>query len=673
MRRQTKLDVRPARPSYRFFGGKGGVGKTTCAAAHALACAERGERVLIVSTDPAHSLGDALDAALPRAGRELRVGKGSVIAVELDAAAAMRRWLARRKRTLATIAERGTYLNRGDVDRLLDLTMPGVDELVGLIEIERLAAQRPYSRLVIDAAPTGHLLRLLEMPDTLAQIATLFDRMQEKHRFLSLSLAHSYRPDRSDALIEDLQRTARELRLLLEDPERCRFSWVMLPEAMSLAETADGLRALAAARISLDRIIVNRMPGDRAGCRCASCVERRAAAEKVLASIRTKLRPASLTVLEEQASEPVGVRALLAVGRALDRPRPTGARPGPARTGRPKRRPASARVAASGTPWLEILAPGGRRLLLIGGKGGVGKTTCATTMALCLARSAPARRVLLLSTDPAHSLGDCLGVTLGDAPAPVRGAPSNLRVRELDASLAYADQRERHRIAVDRLFRHATDRSGVELSFDREIVRDLFAIVPPGVDELVGMLAITEALLPGRRGGRPEYDVVVVDTAPTGHALRLLEMPEVALQWVHALIGILLEYRRAFGLGELAASLVELSARIKELAALLRDPARTGFVAVLRDERLVALETARLLARLRRLGIPLRALIRNAAPAADCRSGRGRATAGGERHASVPFAGAEKCAMIVAPAAAPPPRGPRALLAWGNTWRVEDA
>src|SRR5262245_35631024 len=112
MRRQTKLDGKGVRAAYRFFGGKGGVGKTTCAAAFALTCAQRGEQVLIASVDPAHSLGDALGGALPRAGREVRTGKGRLVAIELDAGRAMRRWLSARKRTLATIAERGTYLTR---------------------------------------------------------------------------------------------------------------------------------------------------------------------------------------------------------------------------------------------------------------------------------------------------------------------------------------------------------------------------------------------------------------------------------------------------------------------------------------------------------------------------------------------------------------------------------
>src|SRR5918994_3270480 len=174
----------PDAESYRFFGGKGGVGKTTCAAATAVVAADRGQRILIVSTDPAHSLGDALGTRLGPAARRA----GGLDAVELDADRALTRWLRSRRPMLGTIAERGTYLDHEDVGRFLGLSLPGVDELIGLLELARLARARPYDRIVVDTAPTGHTLRLLEMPDTLRRIASVLDDMQAKHRFLSASL-----------------------------------------------------------------------------------------------------------------------------------------------------------------------------------------------------------------------------------------------------------------------------------------------------------------------------------------------------------------------------------------------------------------------------------------------------------------------------------------------------
>ena len=111
-------------PCYEFIGGKGGVGKTTTAAALALAAAGAGRRTLVVSTDPAHSLGDALGRRL--GARVTRIpGAGAALdALELDAERALARWLRARRGPLRLIAERGTYLDERDVDRFLDLALP---------------------------------------------------------------------------------------------------------------------------------------------------------------------------------------------------------------------------------------------------------------------------------------------------------------------------------------------------------------------------------------------------------------------------------------------------------------------------------------------------------------------------------------------------------------------
>ena len=124
-------------PRLVFYAGKGGVGKTTCAAAGALAEAARTRRlhVLIVSTDPAHSLGDALGVRLAASPHRV---VARVDAVELDAPRAFERWLAEHRRPLGDVLEHGTWLDRDDVDALLDLSIPGVDELLGILEIARL-------------------------------------------------------------------------------------------------------------------------------------------------------------------------------------------------------------------------------------------------------------------------------------------------------------------------------------------------------------------------------------------------------------------------------------------------------------------------------------------------------------------------------------------------------
>jgi len=330
---------------------------------------------------------------------------------------------------------------------------------------------------------------------------------------------------------------------------------------------------------------------------------------------------------------------------------------------------------------LDALAPAGVRLLLFGGKGGVGKTTCAAATALAIAERDPERRVLLLSTDPAHSLGDALGTALSDAPSTPAGAPSNLVVRELDAQQVLEDRRARYRDAVDLLFDALRGGRKLDASFDRQVVQDLVELQPPGMDELFGMLALLDALFPPpppvvgavsrpRPGGREvhRFDLVVVDTAPTGHTLRLLALPGAALSWVQALLSMLLKYRQVISLGELAEDLVQLSKELKQLQALLTDPALTRFIAVTRPAELPHVETRRMLGALDRLRIPVGAVLVNACTPAGCR----RCTRASREQARFRRPGAygrRPTPLLWAPALPVPPNGP-GLRGFANTWTL---
>jgi arsenite-transporting ATPase len=316
---------------------------------------------------------------------------------------------------------------------------------------------------------------------------------------------------------------------------------------------------------------------------------------------------------------------------------------------------------------LEALAPSGVRLLVVAGKGGVGKTTVAAAIALTLASERPHARVLLLSADPAHSLGDVLDAAVGDDERAVAGAASGLRVRELDADRAFARTRERYQRTVEETFDSLLRGSRFDVAYDREALRGLMDLAPPGMDELFAILSVIEALLERE----PPIDLVVLDTAPTGHALRLLEMPAAALGWVHALLAILLKYRDVVGLGDVAADLVATARRLRELIALLTDPARARVVVVTRAAELPQRETERLLERLRRLRMAVPAVVVNAVTPPGCRrcerarrhERRWRARLGGgmprRRRA---------WSIIGSPAVTPPPRGVAALRAWSRAW-----
>jgi arsenite-transporting ATPase len=294
----------------------------------------------------------------------------------------------------------------------------------------------------------------------------------------------------------------------------------------------------------------------------------------------------------------------------------------------------------------------------VGGKGGVGKTTVAATIAIYAAKDDDSRSVLALSTDPAHSLGDAFDVELGDDPRRIAGAPKNLVARELDAAAAYAKKRDRYRETVDELFTSLAGRGGFDVAFDRAVLRDLFDLAPPGLDELFAVLEVIDAL--------PQHGLIVVDTAPTGHTLRLLEIPEMAHEWVRVFMRIVLKYREVIGLGDLARELVDLSRQLTELEALLKDPERTGFIAVTRASALPRLETVRLLESLVEMEIPERAIVVNAITPKGCaRCRRERIVQAREVRK---LEQETETAIILTPARAVPPRGVKALESFGATW-----
>ena len=610
--------------------------------------------MLLVSTDPAHSLGDALGVTLAATPKRIRPG---LDAAELDAPRAFARWLKEHRRPLGEILEHGTWLDREDVDALLDLSIPGVDELMGILEIDRLAgASRSYDLIVVDTAPTGHTLRLLSAPETVAAVAEVLGDLQQQHRLIREQLARVGRPEAADRLIAVLAAQARETAARLRDPERTAFIWVTLPEELSLAETGDGIAALERAGIRVGEIIVNRVLPD--GGPCPVCDRRRSDQRKVIAAIRRGFdRSVTVRLVPDATREPRGLLALAALARDMaDR---LGLRGKKAKAIVHRPSAISHRPSATTNATADATASfAGASLLFLGGKGGVGKTTIAASVALRLAREDSGRRVLLLSTDPAHSLADVFRAEVGDLARVIPGGPTNLVVRELDAARALAGRRAQFEGALDEIALSI----GIEGAGAALGASELMNLAPPGIDELFGVLSVVDA--------RSSYDVIVVDTAPTGHALRLLEMPAAAREWMQVLLRVLLKYRSLVRPGQLAAELVELSKSIRELIALLRDGKTTRFVAVTRAAELPRRETARLLARLRRLHLSTPAIVVNARTLNPLRCARCRAVSAAERRelAALRRLCGRRCAIIETPLSAPPPRGHKALDAWSRTW-----
>ena len=622
-------------------------------------------RTLLVTTDPASSLPAVLGTRVGASPSPVRGARG-LFAASVDSASAFERWLAPRRDILSTIALRGTYLDEEDVGRLLKLSLPGIDEVIGLVEAMRLGGG--FEQVVVDTAPTGHTLRLLSSPVLLGRVALVLDSLQSHHRAVVSALRGSYRRDDADAFIAGLERDGEALSGLLRDRARTVVTWVTLPEPMALEETADAIAALEAAGIHVGRLIVNRVTA-RPPQRCAWCDARRRFEARALIPVARRFAGREIAALPEVDAEPIGVTALRGLATRILAWRPRAAAPVIAHRVRASLGlpPGGVELPPEG---VELPPEGGShsvtadlagdaRWILFGGKGGVGKSTCAATAALHLARD---RRVLLLSTDPAHSLGDVFGARFDNVPRPAPGGPARLRVREIDARAEMDAFRRKYVDAVDDAFSRMARATGR----DRAAFQELIDLAPPGIDEVIAVADVAAAVIPGNG----EYDVIVTDTAPTGHALRLLQTPAVLRDWTQALMAILLKYREIVGAGTLAALLVQLSKRLRGLNDILRDAKRTRFNVVTRAAALPIEEAESLIASLTALAIPVGAIIVNAVGAGSCSRCRARAAAESPLVARLRRSAAARAyAIIETPAEVPPPHGAAALVDWGFAWR----
>jgi arsenite-transporting ATPase len=245
-----------------------------------------------------------------------------------------------------------------------------------------------------------------------------------------------------------------------------------------------------------------------------------------------------------------------------------------------------------------------KQIVIFGGKGGVGKTTAAAAFALALARADRKKKLLIFSTDPAHSLSDSFGEEIGREKTGV-GGNENLDAMEIDPGEWFEDLKQRYRSWTDELFDTLSGGSRMEIKFDREAMRELVELTPPGIDEIAALGTISDLLDDAR------YDSLILDTAPTGHLIRFLELPQVALSWIRTFMKLLLKYQNVVKATQVAEELVALSKSIKRVVALLTDSERCEFVGVAIPERMSLEETIDLAKAIEKLDVPMEKLLIN--------------------------------------------------------------
>ena len=241
------------------------------------------------------------------------------------------------------------------------------------------------------------------------------------------------------------------------------------------------------------------------------------------------------------------------------------------------------------------------QFIMFGGKGGVGKTTMASASAVQLAK---ARKTLIFTTDPAPSLGDSLEQKLSNEPTKISGV-ENLWAMEIDAKIVLKEFKEEYGEDILDILQKGTYLS------DKE-VEEMFELDIPGLDEIMGLKKITDFI------DSQEYDLYIVDTAPTGHTLRLLALPELLDQWIKFLASLRWRYHymteRFSGKKKIEKTdefLLEMKKTVKKVRSLLQDPAKTEFIVVAIPEAMGVMETEDLVNDLEKLRIPASHIIIN--------------------------------------------------------------
>ena len=316
-----------------LFTGKGGVGKTTTAAATAVQAARAGIKTLVMSTDAAHSLGDALGVELvtapgnPDPVVEIEPG---LSALQLSASHSVRRSWRSVQDYLLTVFK-GLGIDPVVADELTEL--PGADELVALLELQAQVESGPWDLVVVDCAPTAETLRLLALPEALAwHLEKLIPAQRGLLRALRpAAAAAAGLPLPGVQVLETLRRwqeSLLEIQSLLAS-ESTSVRLVLTPERVVIAESRRTLTSLRLYGLTVDQVVVNRVFPD------VSTLDAEAGAEpgqgspptawlagwneaqqRGLIEVRHSFDPLPIVIAPYLAREPVGADALAALARA---------------------------------------------------------------------------------------------------------------------------------------------------------------------------------------------------------------------------------------------------------------------------------------------------------------------------------------------------------------------
>ncbi len=295
-----------------IFGGKGGVGKTSCAIAAALSLSEN-FNTLLISTDPAHSVSDCLEQQIGFKVTKVE-GSAKLWAIEVVADEALSGFKTQHRGELKKLLETSTNLDNDDIDDLLTLSIPGIDEVMSFKTIIDFIEEGGFEKYVVDTAPTGHALRLIASPKLLDEWIKMAARMRWKYRYMVTSFSGSYQQDDVDTFLLSLKKTVKRIENILKDKTKCEFIPVCIAESMAIKETGRLLADLGKSEIIPKQIIVNNvMVSDE----CDFCQRRKAGQLPYLQEIAESFSELNKVEVPMFAEEIKGMEALNKLKKVL--------------------------------------------------------------------------------------------------------------------------------------------------------------------------------------------------------------------------------------------------------------------------------------------------------------------------------------------------------------------
>jgi arsenite-transporting ATPase len=293
-----------------LYLGKGGVGKTTVAAATALRCAQMGYKTLVASTDIAHSLADSLD--MPLSDKPVQVAE-NLWGQEISVVADIHNYWDVLQTFMSGVIS-GGGVNKVVADELS--AFPGMDEIVSLLHINKQAKERNFDRVIIDAAPTGETIRLLTMPDTFRWYAGHVARWEKGVVRALAPFAGRFLKAPAEVLqaLYKLDEATAELRQTLSNPEISSYRVVVIPEKMVMREAERAVSYLGLFNYPVDGVVINRVLPE-AVIEGEFYAKRFEVQAKYLEMIENNFRPLPLWRVPYYADEIVGLESLSRLAR----------------------------------------------------------------------------------------------------------------------------------------------------------------------------------------------------------------------------------------------------------------------------------------------------------------------------------------------------------------------